>query len=235
MDSCVPCNSNKKMTTTTLRLVFGTRRHCDAFKYIVWPLFEMSWNISWIFSQTVQRVVYYCKTWMSLSEEILLRVMQTKNCRRNNSWQWRKFVSTVSCGAATLLCVVVNPPASLLILFTILINGCFVVALLADTANTVRHSLPPSCPFSVLVTMTANVPWNVHRLWCTWFSTILKIQSNKSWKAPLEQDEDESVESTFVIQDETMGEEQSMVAHYAIVRQNNGCFRIVWKRGNEWI
>jgi hypothetical protein len=112
-------------------------------------------------------------------------------------------------------------------------NGCFVVALLADTANAVRHSLPPSCPFSVLVTMTANVPWNVHRLWCTWFSTVLKIQSNaSSWKAPLEQ-EDESVESTFAIQDETTGKEQSVIAHYAIVRQNNGCFRIVWKRGND--
>lgn len=119
------------------------------------------------------------------------------------------------------------------------------MALLADTANVVRSSGDVRS-FVVLVTMTdGSVPWNVYRLWSTWFSLSLKIRPCSStstlWKSPLLQEE-ERVESSFVLEQlEQVGsgkrcEERPMdvpVAHYAIVRQDNnsdGSLRIVWKR-----
>jgi len=119
-----------------------------------------------------------------------------------------------------------------------------VVALLADTANTVRRSATTSDSFSVLATMSEGVPWNVQCLWSMWFPISLKIRTPPPkmtitvWNAPLE--ENERVEAQFVLEksqdgDGTAGKDrpETCVAHFVVVRQNNGSLRIAWKRGDE--
>lgn len=122
------------------------------------------------------------------------------------------------------------------------------MALLADTAHFIRTSTTTNntC-FPVMVTMTnVGIPCNILRLWTSWFPTMLEIAiptATLQWKqqVPIHDEKEQVVlESQFVIVNSNKDSETSSgdrmvdmttpVALYAIVRQNNGSSRIVWKK-----